>query len=129
MPAAPGIKAAAIPRPIPCFRLLTASAPLLNHAAHAHEEMTGIILISAVFREGMCSHGFPAPVAMTGIFFAAVTETASSANGLMSNTLTPNGLSVIFLLFFRTQLNTTEIHDGNHTGSSGIGYRRDPNSI
>ena len=49
----------------------------------------------ASFHAFMYLVGFPAPVTTTGTRSSITTRATSSANGLMSITLTPKGLSVL----------------------------------
>ena len=60
----------------------------------ATEATTGMTLMPAAFQAFMYLVGLPAPVTTTGTCSSMTTWATSSANGLMSMTFTPKGLSV-----------------------------------
>ncbi len=74
---------------------MSASAPARSiRLASAADATTGITLIPAFFHISMYFPGLPAPVVTTLTPCSAQMRATSSANGLISMTLTPNGLSV-----------------------------------
>ena len=76
----------------------TAVAPLLStNLAIAVDATTGITLMPASTHFFIYFPGLPAPVTTTGTFSSTTRSDTSSANGLISMMLTPNGLSVIVL--------------------------------
>ena len=73
----------------------TATAPArATSLAIATEATTGMTLMPAAFQAFMYFVGLPAPVTTTGTCSSTTTWATSSANGLMSITFTPKGLSV-----------------------------------
>ena len=73
----------------------TAVAPRRSMSlASATLATTGTTLTPACFHSSMYLAGLPAPVTATGTCSSATTWATSSANGLMSMTFTPKGLSV-----------------------------------
>ena len=84
----------------------TASAPARSiRLARATEATTGMTRMPAFFHSSIYFSGFPAPVVTTFTPSSATTFATSSAYGLISMMLTPNGLSVSFFasrISFRT---------------------------
>ena len=87
---------------------MTASAPCFaTFCAIATLAITGRILIPASFKASIYLPGLPAPVATTAGFSSMTTCITSSANGDISITFTPKGLSVSSRHFLICALTTS----------------------
>ena len=75
---------------------ITAEAPRrATIFASATDGTTGITFTPAASQPSMYLEGLPAPVVTTAMRSSATTAATSSANGLISITFTPKGLSVL----------------------------------